>query len=198
MPARGGDGDFARKFSGGISPAAESAIVPDAFSPLVVGEEVLPRDLVVNDFGLDTGTVFFSYFTARKTEAINSVQTAVAATAGATLTIARVGIYSVAAGTLTLINSSVNDTAMWTVAFTAYNKALSSTFNKVQGTRYAVALLAVGSSMPVLECNQIRFQSAAMAPRLSGELAAQANLPASQAESGLTVGSRRFQAILLP
>jgi hypothetical protein len=198
MPARGGDGDFVRTFAGGLSPAQQAAFLPDAWSPLAVGEEVLPRDIVVNDFGLDTGTVFFSYFTARKTEAITKVQTGTASTAGATLTIARVGIYTASGGTLTLINSSVNDTTMWTAAFTAYQKALSSTFNKVAGTRYAVGLLAIGSTMPVLECNQIRFLSAASAPRLSGELAGQANLPASQLESGLTVGSRRFQAILLP
>ncbi len=165
---------------------------------LTSGEEVIPRDMVQNDFGLDSGTVFFSYFTARKTETITQVRTAVAATAGAALTIARIGIYTISAGTLTLAQSTANDTALWNVAFTATNKALSGSFSKVAGTRYAVALLAVGTTMPVLECIQIRYQSAALAPRIAGELAGQANLPASQAEAGLTAGSRRFQAILLP
>lgn len=183
----------------GATPAsAFTSTLPTAFNPLTTGEEVLPRDMVTNDLGLDSGTVFFSYFTARKTETINSVQTGTAATAGATLTIARVGIYTASGGTLTLVASTTNDTAMWTTAFTPYVKALTAPLSKVAGTRYALALLAVGTTMPVLECIQVRYQSANLAPRIQGELAGQANLPASQAEAGLTTGSRRFQGILLP
>lgn len=165
---------------------------------LVTGEEVLHRDLVQLEYPLDSGTCFFSYFTARKTEPITKVQTGINGTAGATLTIARVGVYTAAGGTLTLVASTPNDTAMWTATGTAYQKAFSATFNKVAGVRYAVCLLAVGSTMPVLECIAVRYQSAGLAPRLQGELTGQANLPASTPESGLATSYRRFQAILLP
>lgn len=166
---------------------------------LTTGEEVLPRDLVTNDSGnLDTGTVFFSYFTARKTEMITQVMTCTGGQAAAALTLARIGIYSASGGTLTLVASTANDTALWASTFTPYTKALSAGFNKVAGTRYAVALLAVGTTMPQLEYVAVRFSTAGSAPIIQGQLAAQANLPASTAESGHDHGFRRFQAILLP
>ena len=165
---------------------------------LASGEEVLPRDLVQVEYPLDSGTCFFSYFTARKTEPITKVQTGINGTAGASLTIARVGVYTAAGGTLTLVAASANDTSMWTATSTPYPKALSGTFNKVAGVRYAVCLLAVGTTMPVLECIPVRYQSAGFAPRIQGELAGQANLPASVSEAALAASYRRFQAILLP
>jgi hypothetical protein len=165
---------------------------------LASGEEVLPRDLCQLEYPLDSGTCFFTYFTARKTEPITKVQTGINGTAGASLTLARVGVYTAVGGTLTLVASSVNDTTMWTATSTPYQKALSATFNKVAGVRYAVCLLAIGVTMPVLECIAVRYQSAGFAPRIQGELAAQSNLPASTPESGLSTSYRRFQAILLP
>lgn len=168
------------------------------FSLLTSGEEVLPRDLVTSEYPLTSGTVMFSYFTARKTESISQIQTEVYTTAGATLTIARIGIYVPAAGTLTLVASSVNDTAMWTAANTPYPKALSAPWAKVAGTRYAFAAIAVGTTMPTLGAIGIRYQTGANAPRVQGELAAQANLPASTPESGLASGHRRLQALMLP
>jgi hypothetical protein len=165
---------------------------------LTVGEEVAPRDLVQLEYPLDSGTCFFSYFTARKTEPITKVQTGINGNAAASLTLARIGLYTASGGTLTLVASTANDTSLWTATGTPYQKTLSATFNKTAGVRYAVCLLAVGTTMPVLECIAVRYQSAGFAPRLQGELAGQSNLPASTPESGLASSYRRFQAILLP
>lgn len=167
---------------------------------LTVGEEVAARDLVQSEYPLDTGTIFFTYFTARRTEPIAKIRTGVYGTAGATLTRARVGIWSVgAAGLLTPVASSTNDTAMWTGTFQSYPKALSATWNKTAGTRYAFGLLAVGPTMPVLAAHAVKYQDVAEPPRIQGELAGQTDFPAGAiADASLASGYRRFQAILQP
>lgn len=167
---------------------------------LVTGEEVTTRGLVQSEYPLDSGTIFFTYFTARKTEPITKIRTGVYGTAGATLTRARVGVWSVsAAGLLTPIASSTNDTAMWTGTFQSYAKSLSATWNKTAGTRYAVGLLAVGSTMPVLATHAVKFLDVADGPRVQGELAGQTDFPGGTiADASLANGYRRFQAILLP
>jgi hypothetical protein len=162
------------------------------------GEEVISRDDVVSGQAVDTGTVFFSYFTARRSEAITKVQVNTGGTAGVTLTLARVGVYTAIGGTLTLVASTTNDTTMWTAANTAYQKALSATWNKLGGQRYAVAVLVIGTTMPTLEALAVRPLTVALPPRIQGELVSQADLPASTPESGLAAGTRRFQAIFLP
>lgn len=92
-----------------------------------------------------SGYLQLSYFVGDKTESISTVTTYTGSVAaGATPTLCRIGIYSVAADeSLTLVASTVNDTALWASTFSAYAKPLSSTFNKVLGVRYACGLLCV-------------------------------------------------------
>jgi hypothetical protein len=175
-----------------------ASFVGDRFNLLAAGEEVLPRDDVTGALALVSGVCYFSYFTARKSEAITKVQTETDATAGVTLTIARVGLYTAIGGTLTLVASSTNDTAMWTATTTVYQKALTATWNKVAGQRYALGIIALGATMPTLSAIGVRALSVALAPRIQGQLAAQADLPASTPESGLAAGTNRFQGIFLP
>lgn len=59
-------------------------------------------------------------------------------------------------------------------------------------------MFAVASQMPILGCQQYRYQDAGRAPREQGELSGQTNLPATITEASLSSGYRRFQAILLP
>lgn len=181
------------------SAASSQADLDTMFDLLTTGEEVLPRGTVSDEYPLDSGTVFLSFFTARKSESITHVETSVYGTAAAALTVARVGIYQSSAGTLTLLAASANDAAaLWSATFTTYSKTLTSTFNKIAGNRYALALLAVGDTMPVLGCQLERFQDASRVPRIEGDLTGQTDLPATIAESGLATGYRRFQGILLP
>lgn len=187
--------------TGGVedaSAAGSQASLTSIFDLVTSGEEVMPRETVASEYSLDSGTCFFTYFTARKSESITQIATAVYGTAGATLTRARVGIYLASGGTLSLVAASANDTSMWTATFTTYTKALSATWSKVAGNRYAFCTFAAGTTMPVLGCQQNRYQDVARAPRIQGELAAQSDLPASLSEASLANGYRRFQAILLP
>jgi hypothetical protein len=97
-----------------------------------------------------------TYFTAALTETCTQAVVNTSTTAaGATPTLVRIGVYSVAAnGDLTLIASTPNDTTLLATASTKYAKAFSASFVKTQGQRYAVALLVVSAAaMPSIMGN---------------------------------------------
>lgn len=161
-----------------------------------VGECVPDRELWVSSSAspLSSGRLCLVHFTARRSEAINTVTMWTGGTAaGATPTICRYGIYSVAAnGDLTLVASTPNDTALWAAANTAYPKALSATWNKLAGRRYAAGILCVtaaavpnfigttGTSLSHIGTTYLD------APTISSCVTGQADLPANVAVGSLT------------
>jgi hypothetical protein len=165
---------------------------------LSVGEEAIDRGAVgAGEYPLDSGTIFFTFFTARRTEQITTIRTGVYGTAADGLDLARCGIWTVAAnGGLTPLVSSVSDTDLWTATFTRHTATLSATWNKQAGVRYACGLLAVGDTMPVLAAQGVKYLDVADAPRIQAELAGQTDFPAGTiAAAPLADGYRRFQAI---
>ncbi len=167
------------------TPATLTALAAD--SP-TVGEFVPRRDRITSaTVTMTSGTLVLTYWTADKTEAINTVTVATGNTAaGLTPTLCRMGIYSVAGnGDLTLLASTANDTALFGSTATAYPRALTSTFNKVVGSRYATAVLVVSAAtMPAF----LGWQMVGLAPvntfvrvdpPIVGRLLSQTNLPAS-------------------
>jgi len=174
---------------------------------LTTGEIVPRRNLMdSNAVAHTSGTLALSYFTADKTETINNVTLYTGNTAaGATPSLCRVGIYSLdGSGNGTLVASTANDTALFAAANTAYTKALSSAFNKVEGTRYAVALLVTSNATmpsfmgPLAVANAPAQVVMGLAPRLVGRLTGQTDLPASFTEAGLTAYSLRSHVLLKP
>ena len=153
---------------------------PDA---LTSGESTLSRRAIMSGATLTSGIVRLTYFTARKTETINSVRVGTYTTAaGATPTLCRIGIYSVdGSGNLTLVASTANDTALFAAAATTYTKALSSAWSKVAGTRYAVGVLVVtGATAPTVQGQAVGLgDELAQAPRLCGGRSGQSDLPSS-------------------
>jgi hypothetical protein len=159
-------------------------------SPLTLGEETFCRFWANSSSAQAgaSGTMLLTYFTAQKTESITTLSVS-PGTAGAGLTLARYGVYSVgAAGALSsLLASSANNTSQWTIATPGLNgtnaaATLTSTFSKVAGTRYAIGLLAVGTTMPsFIGCTPMAAAPAdcAQDPRVCGVVTGQANLPAS-------------------
>lgn len=187
-------GGSLNRTGGDRSAAVQSA----GLSLLASGEEAVPRIMMTSEDRPASGTLHLTYFTARKTETVTKVQTNVSSGAAAGLTLARIGIYSVAAnGGLTLVASTPSDTAMWTATFTPYQKTFSVAWAKLAGQRYAVGILGVGTTMPILECIPVRFQASGFAPRIQGEIAA-ADLPGSVADAALSNQYRVFQAYFLP
>lgn len=176
------------------------------------GEETVSRDVLsgggVGGVTLGTQNLLLSYFTARHTGSVASAitRTTVAA-AGATPTICRIGIYSVASnGNITLIGSTANDTALWNAINTTYTKALSAPTALTAGSRYAVGLLCVTSAAaPVVlggAAATVQAPIMDLAPRMTGLVASQSNLPSSVANASITnaggTAAARHYARLVP
>ena len=166
-----------------------------------VGEITPTRDWYSNNVPLTTsGNLLLSYATAVRTEAINTLTTYSGTNAaGATPTLCRVGVYSVAAnGDLTLIAACANDTALWAATNTAYPKALTSTFNKVAGQRYAYACICVSAAGIPSLCGNLHAIANVpfISPRVCAVVSGQADLPASIVNGSIGMYSRHVGFVL--
>lgn len=158
---------------------------------LTSGESTLARDAINANVTMSSGTLRLAYFTARKTETVRNVRVPCPGNAGATPTLVRVGVYSVAAtGDLTLIGSTANNTAMLSVAATLYTQAITTPFIKTAGLRYAVGLLVVtAAAAPTVPGNTLVggiAAEAAIDPRRSALFGGQTDLPTPIAPGSLT------------
>jgi hypothetical protein len=160
-----------------------------------VGEMVPPRDLIsVTNVSHSSGTLALSFFTAEKTETITNLTAYSGATAAAaTPTFAAMGVYSVDnSGNGTLIASTTNDTTLFATANTAYTKALSSSWSKLAGQRYALGILVVsGATMPTYygpayQATALMSAVLAVGPRRLGRLLSQTSIPGSFTDGSLT------------
>ncbi len=152
---------------------------------IAVGEETIPRSFCLNtaEALAVTQTLRLTYFTCRKTESISQVKMVTGATAaGATPSLIRIGLYTVAAnGDLALVASTATDTALFAAANTAYTKALSTAYVKVMGQRYALGLLVnSAAAFPSIAGAPAEGSILGLvSPLMHASVAAQADLPAS-------------------
>lgn len=172
---------------------------------LTSGQMVPRRDLMqVNSVSHATGTLGLTFFTGDKTETINNVTAYTGSTAAAaTPSLCRIGIYSVdGSGNLTLVASTPNDTALFAATTTAYQKALSASFSKVAGQRYAVGLLVISAAAmptfmgPLAVSNPVAQASNVLEPKLTARLTGQTDLPSSIAVGSLVSYSQRVHVLL--
>lgn len=169
---------------------------------VTTGQETMPRETVdQNNVVTVSGLLELTYFTAYKTELITQIRSYTGNTAaGATPTLCRMGLYSVAAnGDLTLIAAHANDTALWAALNTAYTKTLTSSVRVVEGNRYAFGrLIVTAAAAPAWPTQGIAPSLAGVGPRIQGQVAAQADLPASVAAGTVVSGSVRRYGEILP
>jgi hypothetical protein len=172
---------------------------------LTTGEATIPRHLVQStSAATSTGNMRLTYFTARKSESITQVRMWCGGTAAAaTPTLIRIGLYTVAAnGDITLAASTDSDTALFAATNTSYTKALAAPLGKVAGQRYAVGLLVVtAGAAPTVYGHAIwgaATAEPAAAPRISGSVGSQSDLPASVVSASVAVNGQMHYAVLLP
>lgn len=172
---------------------------------LTTGEVIPNRELMQSQTVAPTsGTLAMSFFTADKTETISNLTVYTGSTAaGATPTLCRMGIYELdSSGNGTLVASTANDTTLFAATGTAYTKALSSSFTKVAGKRYATALLVVtGATAPTFHGptplnNAVVSTVLALAPAVNGRLTDQTDLPASFTAGSVTSYQQRVTMYL--
>lgn len=117
-----------------------------AAAPLITGNEVTMDPLGSANTAMGgSGSVRLTYFTATQTGTYTRLRSLTATTAaGATPTLARMGVYTVAAnGNLTLLAATANDTTLWATANTAYERTTTASYTLTAGQRYAFAHLVV-------------------------------------------------------
>ncbi len=146
----------------------------------------MPRSAVNSANSTGTGNLRLTAFTARRNGTSTGVRTLTGSTAaGATPTLARIGLYLInAAGDGTLIASTANDTALFSVANAQYQKNWSTPVDLIAGERYAVGILLVtGAAAPTLVGASQVSTAAGIAnldlPWWAGFAGSQADLPAS-------------------
>lgn len=166
---------------------------------LTSGEEVRPRSLIAGtETDVSAGYVHLSYWMARKTETINNLQTHSGSVASSGLTLAKMGVYSVAGnGDLTKVTECASDTGLWGSTFTSYTRATTGAWAKVAGQRYAFAVIATGTTMPRVGGVTISSISAS-APRELGAVTGQTDLPASISSASVSSDYRLFQGYVIP
>lgn len=186
-------------------PTKNAVAAPPDPNALTVGESSIPRQLATSSVITMTSQLLrLSYFTAQKTETITTLRVTTGGTgAGATPTLVRLGVYSVdpSTGDLTLIASTANDTTLLATPAGSNSKALSASWAKVAGLRYAVGLLVVtGATAPTIAANASALASTeiASAPKLACAVASQADLPASLASASQTASSSAPYVAMIP
>jgi hypothetical protein len=167
---------------------------------LAVGENTFPRRLIdTPSCTLTNGQLRLTYFTARKTETVTQIR-ALVTTASVGATLARVGIYEEATnGDLALIASTATDTALFGATGTI-TKALSASWSKTRGVRYAVGLLSVGTSTAPTFHGIATGLLAEMnlAPRLSAFIGSQTDLPATVSDASVSGSALQYYVALAP
>jgi hypothetical protein len=171
---------------------------------LTTGQEVFHRHLASNTTSttMANQVLRLSFFVARKTETSTQVRVLSGGTAaGATPTLARIGLYTIASnGDGTLAASITSDTTLFAGTNTAYTRSWSSSIGMVAGNRYALGILVVtGATAPTVLSTIIGVPSeSGVAPILGGTISAQTDLPASFLSGGVSASSSCPYGVILP
>jgi len=178
----------------------EAANPIDVPYDLTSGQATFNRQIINGYPSPGTGNLRLTYFTARKSETVVSFRTIVT-TLATTVTLSRIGLYTVdGSGNLTLVASTTNDVDLWRATAGSITKALTTSYAVTRGQRYAVGLLIVNSGTACLLAGNIQVGSAeaATAPRLSGFVGSQTDLPSTVASGSVSNSGNMFYTALVP
>jgi hypothetical protein len=150
--------------------------------------ETFPR-LTIGFLTITTGNVLYSFFTPLTTVTVSQITMLSGGTAAAGLTLARMGLvtYDGATGSATLVARCASDTTLFTATRTAYTRSFDtagsfpSSYQLVAGTRYGIALLCVGTTMPTIQGNAGLAEMSALTPRLTAIRTSQSDLSTTTA-----------------
>lgn len=162
-----------------------------ADSKLAAGSATIDRkEISTSAVPTVSGALRLTYFTAARNETVNTLRYTVgSASAGATPTLSRVGLYLENADkSLTLVASTPNDTALFTGGtFFSYTKAFSASYEMIKGQRYALGILiTTAAALPNLYGINTQANILFTEPKLSASGGAQADLPASLLSTDLS------------
>jgi hypothetical protein len=131
-----------------------------------------------------SGFMWMTFFTPAVTITVSSITMCSGnTTAAAGLTLARMGLYTFDESTATLVAHTASDTTLFQSLLTAYQRSFATasgfpaSYTLTAGTRYGVAVVAVGSTIPSIVGRTVGVGVSALGPRMSGSLSSQSDLP---------------------
>jgi hypothetical protein len=147
-------------------------------------QDVIPRIIGVNtSVFLSSGTIMFTTFVASQNITVSQVIMASSTVAGASLTLARIGLFTFNGATATLVARTASDTTLFTTTNTVYTRSFGTTggypatYNLVAGETYAIGAMTVGGTSPsVVAGNAVNTIIGGLSPRLTGIRTAQSDL----------------------
>jgi hypothetical protein len=128
--------------------------------------------------------VYVTMFTPSVTITVSSIAMACGTTVASGLTLARMGLYTFDETTLTLVARTASDTTMFAVANTLYQRNFSTvdgypaSYTLNAGSRYAVAVVATGTTTPSYNGRTVGVGIATQTPRMNAVLSG-SDLPVS-------------------
>lgn len=144
---------------------------------------------------MTSGKAQFVGFTPTANLRITSLIAAIRGTAAATITLARLGLYTVAGdGSATLVARGAASTSLGGTTFSPAHQVLDTTggypssYDLVSGRRYALAALWVASTPPVVYGTQCAAAINAWLPWLAAGVSSQTDLLTSYSVSQMTGG----------
>lgn len=171
-----------------LSPAvATYALLATSAHQPSAAVDVYPRGDCANLLNAPpSGTVWITFFTPTITTNVSSITMVTGNTTAASgLTLARMGLYTLDETTATLVARCASDTSLFAATGTSYQRSFStvgglpSSYQLVAGTRYGVAVLCVGTTMPNIASRAVGIGVSALSPRMSASIASQTDLPTS-------------------
>ena len=164
----------------------------DTIGLRAAAEEVMPRWAAQNFTGITmvSGAVRFAYFTASRSRVITQLTVTTGTTAaGATPSLIRYGLYSVASsGDLTQVGVTPNDTSLLAGAINLFAQTMSASVTLIEGQLYAIAALVVtAATAPTLAgALPSSGNDLAQTPRMSAVLTAQSDLNSTYTAGSLS------------
>lgn len=195
--------------SGGMAPITSASDIGAVSASALLGFsnssataiDVIPRNIQNTAVALTSGSMILTFFTPLATRTITQITASTGSTAGAGLTLARLGLYTFDETTATLVAATANDTTLFTAANTNYTRSLStggglpSSYTLTAGSRYGFAVLATGTTMPsLIGLNASGFTFATLAPRANGQRPSQTDLPVTFVVGNISVTTISFCA----
>lgn len=167
--------------------SAPTSSLSDAGHSIPGRAETIPRVAAQASITLTSGTMLLGYLTPGMDIASASSLIVYSGTAAsATMTLGRLGLYSVdASGNLTLVQGSASDTSLLAAANTEYVKAITGTV-VARGVRLAVGILAVGTTAGSVRGASGIAALTSSVVRMAAAVTGQSDLPASVAVGSLT------------
>jgi hypothetical protein len=150
------------------------------------GLDVYPRgEASTGGSGGTSGQIWWIFFTPSVSLTVSAITFCSGTTAGSGLTLARMGLYLFDETTVTLVARTASDTTLFAATNTAYTRSLATaggypaTYTCNAGTRYGVAVIAVGTTAPNFAGRTTVTAVGGLTPRMAASLQSQTDLIAS-------------------